>query len=93
MLEQDSYLLQNQLNPFPVSGQRLLDDDGVFTFTLDEEAGGASLGWLEKELGADGLADRIKQGERALFAFPLAGDHGALTQGRQVACKDTKRVR
>jgi hypothetical protein len=74
VLEQDSYLLQNQLNPFPVSGQLLLNDDGVLSFTLDEKAAGASLGWLEKELGADGLADRIKQGERPqVFAFPLAG--------------------
>jgi hypothetical protein len=73
MLQQESYLLQNQLNPFPVSGTLALDDAGTLRFTLDEKAAGASLGWLEKQLATDGLADRIKEGERPqAFAIPLA---------------------
>ncbi len=74
MLEQDAYLLQNQLNPFPVSGTLALDDAGTLRFTLDEKAAGASLGWLEKQLGTEGLAERIKGGERPeAFAIPLEG--------------------
>ena len=72
MLEHDSYLLQNQLNPFPVSGTLQLDDAGVLRFTLDEKAAGASLGWLEKQLAVEGLAERIKGGERPeAFEIPL----------------------
>lgn len=74
MLEQDSYLLQNQMNPFPISGQLVLTDEGHLTFTLDEKAAGASLGWLEKVLATDGLKDRIQAGERPVaFDFPVSG--------------------
>jgi hypothetical protein len=74
MLEQDSYLLQNQLNPFPVSGKLRLEDTGTLRFTLDDKAAGASLGWLEKQLATEGLAERIKGGERPqVFEIPLAG--------------------
>jgi hypothetical protein len=74
MLEQDSYLLQNQLNPFPISGKLVLADDGHLRFTLDEKAAGASLGWLEKVLGADELKSRIEAGERpVVFDVPVAG--------------------
>jgi hypothetical protein len=74
MLAQDSYLLQNQLNPFPISGKLTLGDDGRLTFALDEKAAGASLGWLEKALGADDLKDRINAGERPVaFELSVAG--------------------
>jgi hypothetical protein len=78
MLEQDSYLLQNQMNPFPISGQLVLDDDGRLRFTLDEKAAAASLGWLEKALGSDGLKERIQGGERPLI-FDVA------VQGRKIS--------
>lgn len=71
MLEQNSYLLQNQLNPFPISGNLVLDGDGHLRFTLDEKASGASLGWLEKALGEDGLKARIESGDRPV-AFDVA---------------------
>ncbi|MDQ6778813.1 MAG: hypothetical protein M3071_21885 [Actinomycetota bacterium] len=70
MLEQDSFLLQNQLNPFPISGKLVLDDEGKLSFTLDEKAAGASLGWLEKATGTDGMKERIAGGERpVVFDF------------------------
>jgi hypothetical protein len=54
-----------------VSGTLALDAAGTLRFTLDETAAGASLGRLEKQLAADGLADRIKEGERPqAFAIP-----------------------
>jgi hypothetical protein len=70
MIENSAWLLQNQLNPFPVSGELELTDDGRLRFTLGEKAADASLGWLEKALGADGLKERIKAGERPV-AFDL----------------------
>ncbi len=42
MLEQDSCLLQNQLNRFPVSG-RLVLDEGVLSFTLEFPVAGAEI--------------------------------------------------
>jgi hypothetical protein len=71
MLEQASYLLQNQLNPFPVPGKLALNDDGQLTFTLDERAAGAALGWLEKATGENDLKARIETGERPVV-FDLA---------------------
>ncbi len=74
MLEQDSYLLQNQMNPFPVSGKLLLDDRGELSFALDEKAAGASLGWLEKATGSEGLKARIQAGERpVVFNLRVSG--------------------
>jgi hypothetical protein len=74
MLEQDSYLLQNQMNPFPVAGQLRLDDQGQLSFALSEKAAGASLGWLEKTLGSEGLKERIQAGEKpVVFSFPISG--------------------
>ncbi|MDQ6803466.1 MAG: hypothetical protein M3065_00550 [Actinomycetota bacterium] len=74
MLEQDSFLLQNQLNPFPISGKLVLDDHGQLSFALDEKAAGASLGWLEKAIGTDGLKQRISGGERpVVFSLPVSG--------------------
>jgi hypothetical protein len=65
--------LQNQMNPFPISGRLTLGDDGRLTFALDEKAAGASLGWLEQAIGAEGLKERINSGERpVVFDFPVA---------------------
>ena len=61
-LQQDAYLLQNQMNPFPVSGSLVLDDAGTLSFTLDAKAAGAALGWLEKATGDDGLKAKIEAG-------------------------------
>ncbi len=74
MLEQDSYLLQNHLNPFPVPGKLVLSDSGQLSFQLGEKSTGASLGWLEKALGTESLAEQIKAGERTVaFELPVAG--------------------
>jgi hypothetical protein len=75
MLEEESaWLLQNQLNPFPIKGRLVLSDDGRLSFTLDAAAADANLGWLEKALGADGLKERIKNGERPVaFDLDLSG--------------------
>jgi hypothetical protein len=56
LLEQESYLLQNQMNPFPVSGSLTLDDQGRLSFALNEKAAGAALGWLEKATSAAGAS-------------------------------------
>lgn len=63
MLEQHSYLLHNQMNPFPISGQLTLSDDGELSFRLDDKAAQASLGWLEKATGISGLKALIQGGE------------------------------
>ncbi len=74
MLERDAYLLQNQLNPFPVGGHLALSDDGRLSFTLGALAKDASMGWLEKALGTDGLKELISAGELpVVFDFPVAG--------------------
>jgi hypothetical protein len=74
MPEQTSYLLQNQMNPFPVSGTLTLDDAGILSFALDEKAAGASLGWLEKALGASDLKEQIVAGARpVIFSLPVSG--------------------
>ena len=73
-LQQDAYLLQNQMNPFPVSGSLVLDDAGTLSFTLDAKAAGAALGWLEKATGDDELKAKIGAGTPpTVFALPIAG--------------------
>jgi hypothetical protein len=62
------------MNPFPVSGKLVLSEDGRLSFTLDDKAAGASLGWLEKAIGTENLKQRIEQGERpVVFDLPIAG--------------------
>jgi hypothetical protein len=74
MIETTAYLLQNQMNPFPIEGQLVLSDDGQLTFTLDERSAAAFLGWLEKRLSVQDLKERIGAGERpTAFAVPVAG--------------------
>jgi hypothetical protein len=73
MHDQDSFLLQNQLNPFPIPGRLVLADDGRLSFTLSAKAAGASLGWLEKTIGADRLKQRIESGKLpVVFDLPVA---------------------
>ncbi len=74
MLEQDSYLLQNQMNPFPVSGRLSLDDEGQLSFRLDDKAAQASLGWLERAMGREGLKESILGGDApVVFRLPVGG--------------------
>ena len=74
MHTQDTFLLQNQLNPFPVAGVCTLTDEGQLTFTLSPKAAGASLGWLEKQVGREGLKEAIEGGEAVeVFSFPISG--------------------
>ncbi len=75
MLEQHSYLLQNQMNPFPISGQLKLSDAGELSFRLDEKAAQASLGWLEKATGISGLKESIQGGERPVVFSLRISDH------------------
>ncbi len=71
MIEESAYLLQNQLNPFPIAGELELDDQGRLRFSLTKAAAEANLGWLEKALGTDNLKARIEAGERPVV-FDLA---------------------
>ena len=74
MLERDAYLLQNQMNPFPVPGKLSLTDDARLIFALDARAADASVGWLEKALEQEGLKDRVAAGEQpTVFDIPVAG--------------------
>jgi hypothetical protein len=74
MIEESAYLLQNQLNPFPIAGELELGDDGRLRFSLTKNAADASLGWLEKALGADDLKARIEGGEKpVVFDLELSG--------------------
>lgn len=73
MREESAYLLQNQLNPFPVVGELTLED-GRLRFTLVAKAAGANLGWLEKATGQANLKARLQDGERPMvFDLDLQG--------------------
>ena len=65
--EDKAWLLQSRINPFPISGALALEG-GRISFVLDQDAGDAALGWLEKELEDDGLAERIRSGDK-IVAF------------------------
>lgn len=70
--EDNAWLLRNRFNPFPISGTLSLAD-GVLSFTLDEDAANATLGWLEEELGTEGIEEKIGAGEEVVaFALPLS---------------------
>ncbi len=63
-LTEESWALQNKLNPFPVAGTLAWDAaTGTLSFTLGALAGDAALGWVEKRLGTEGLTARLKAGE------------------------------
>jgi hypothetical protein len=69
--EDQAWLLQSRINPFPISGSLSLGD-GRISFVLDADAGDTALGWLEKELVDDGLTARIAAGERVVaFDYSL----------------------
>ncbi|QXC59533.1 hypothetical protein KSP35_14185 [Aquihabitans sp. G128] len=69
-LTENAWLLKSKVNPFPVGGE-LAFQDGRLTFELGALAGEAFVGWVEEELGTEGLADRLKAGEKV-----KAFDHG-----------------
>ena len=74
MIEESAYLLQNQLNPFPIAGELELSDEGRLPFSLTTNAAQASLAWLEKALGTDELKARIESGEKPLvFDLDVSG--------------------
>ena len=68
--EDKAWLLQSRINPFPVSGALTLEG-GRISFALDEDAGEAALGWLEKELDVADIAARGRGGE-TVVAFDYA---------------------
>lgn len=63
--EDQAWLLQSRVNPFPISGALALEN-GRISFTLDAQAAEASLGWLEKELEQDDLKSKLSSGERVV---------------------------
>jgi hypothetical protein len=70
--EDQAWLLESRINPFPISGVLELRD-GRLSFTLNPMAAEASLGWLEEELGAPDLKSKIEAGEKVVaFDYPLA---------------------
>lgn len=75
--EDKAWLLQSRINPFPVAGSLSLAD-GRISFVLGADAGDAALGWLEKELRDEGLAERIAAGERVV-AFDYSLDDCSVT--------------
>jgi hypothetical protein len=75
--EDKAWLLQSRINPFAVSGALSLGD-GRIAFTLDEDAGEGSIDWLEKELGLEDIASRLRAGE-TVVAFDYALDDCAVT--------------
>ena len=70
--EDKAWLLQSRFNPFPVSGSLALGD-GRISFTLDEDAGDATVDWLEKELGVEDIPSLIGSGE-TVVAFDYSLD-------------------
>ena len=69
--EDQAWMLQSRINPFPISGALELRD-GRISFTLNEMAADASLGWLEEQLGSPDLKSRIEAGEKVVaFDYPL----------------------
>jgi len=75
--EDKAWLLQSRINPFPVSGALSLGD-GRIAFTLDEDAGEASVDWLEKELELENIGARVRSGE-TVVAFDYALSDCAVT--------------
>jgi hypothetical protein len=74
MIEESAYLLQNQLNPFPIAGELELNDQGRLRFSLTKNAAQTSLGWLEKALGTEDLKTRIEAGEKpVVFDLDISG--------------------
>jgi hypothetical protein len=68
--EEQAWMLQSVVNPFPVSGALALES-GRISFTLDAKAADASVGWLEKELGIEDIPGTIRAGG-PVVAFDLA---------------------
>lgn len=70
--EDQAWLFRSRVNPLPVAGSLALEE-GRLRFTLDPEAGEASLGWLEEALGIDAIKERLVAGETIVaFEHPLA---------------------
>jgi hypothetical protein len=73
LLERTAYLLQNQMNPFPVSGQLSLSETGQLRFVLDASSANSHLGWVQKEIGMQDLKQRVELGEQpVIFDLPVA---------------------
>ena len=69
--EDQAWLLQNRINPFPIPGALALEG-GRISFVLDKDAGEATLDWLEKELGVEDIAARVGAGEKVIaFDYSL----------------------
>jgi len=65
--EERAWLLRSRINPVPVPGVLSLTD-GRIRFEVSPDADPQSLGWLERELGVHGIAERLRSGE-PVFAF------------------------
>ncbi len=60
-LSADTYLLQNQLNPFPVAAHLELAGSRL-TCTLRPMAADAFTGWIEKAIDDPSVKDKITAG-------------------------------
>jgi hypothetical protein len=65
--EERAWLLRSRINPVPIPGVLSLTD-GRIRFELDPEADPQSLDWLERQLGVQGIAEKLERGE-SVFAF------------------------
>ena len=71
--EDQAWLLQSRINPFPVSGALMLENNRI-SFHLNGMAEEASLGWLEEELGISDIKGALQGGEQVVaFDYPLDG--------------------
>ena len=71
--EDQAWLLQSRINPFPVAGSLSMENNRI-SFQLNSMAEEASLAWLEEELGIDSLKSTLQSGEQVVaFDYPLDG--------------------
>jgi len=72
-LEEQVWLLQNALNPFPVAGRLALNRNRL-VLTLDPMAKDAFTGWVEKALDDPAIKDKVERGETVtVFDTDVAG--------------------
>jgi hypothetical protein len=71
--QQDVWVLQNAMNPFPVAAHLALTS-GRLVLTLNPMAGEAFTGWLEKATDDPGVKARVAAGETVtLFDIDVSG--------------------